>query len=121
MTPPRSFPLVLCLLFAPGLAAAADKDVKPDLAGFRKVVTPFLKQNCFHCHGPEEMKGDLTLHDLEGDLTGESGAVTVWKVVLARLVAGEMPPEDEPRPDDADTKKVIAWIRAEVGKSERKK
>lgn len=92
-------------LLISGVAAPAPA---ADTGRFPSDVQPFLKQHCIRCHGPGKAEGDLTLHKLSGDLAAEA---KVWKSVLERLDAGDMPPEDQPRPPAAAIKAVSAWLR----------
>lgn len=66
---------------------------------------------CVSCHGPTESKGKITLHDLDGgQLAGH--AMERLEKILKELKSGEMPPEDEEQPEDADRNAVIAWIKS---------
>lgn len=72
-------------------------------------VKPFFETYCVQCHGPEKSKGKLTLHTLDGDLAA-GGELERWEDILDVLEYGEMPPEDEKQPSDAERKAVVAWI-----------
>src|SRR5207244_899639 len=74
-------------------------------------VRPFLEQYCFSCHGPMRQEAGL---DLSRDATVSAVAADArrWRLVLERLQAEEMPPEDAPRHPGADERAaVVAWIR----------
>lgn len=73
-------------------------------------VRPFFNTYCIRCHGPNKSKGELTLHTLDGDLTSGQG-LDRWEDVLDALESGVMPPEDEPRPEDAERMVVTGWIK----------
>ncbi len=77
---------------------------------FGGTVTPFLKRHCFSCHGEEVQEGDLRLDELPAEIS-EPGTAALWQEVLSKLAAGEMPPEGEPRPAAADTKRTIESIQ----------
>ncbi len=77
--------------------------------GYRAGIQPFFEANCVKCHGPEKSKGKLTLHNIDGDLAAGK-ELPRWEDILDVLSSGEMPPEDEDQPSDADRKAVIAWI-----------
>ena len=100
-----------CLLFSglqySALAAPVDATTVPSIIG--KV----FEANCVSCHGPKKSKGKITLHDLDGGLAGGRDLVR-WEKILKELRSGEMPPEDEEQPDDADRKAVIAWIETGI-------
>ena len=79
---------------------------------FETVVHPFLKSQCLGCHGPRTQEGKL---DLSGDASVEAIVrnYRVWDLVLERIEAEEMPPEDAPRqPSGDDRRAVVAWIKA---------
>ncbi len=69
----------------------------------------FFKDNCIRCHGPEKSKGKVTLHDLE---PGEK--LETWERVLEALEHGEMPPEDEPQPEETERKAVVRWVESSL-------
>lgn len=55
----------------------------------------------------------MALHTLDGDLSTEQ-AVEQWERILEMLENGEMPPEDEPQPGEAERAVIIQWIDTEV-------
>ena len=58
----------------------------------------FLQQHCIHCHDGGNTEGGLNLQDLKLN-PSDSVKLAKWATVYDRVVAGEMPPEDEGRPD----------------------
>ena len=80
---------------------------------FEQQVQPFLKKHCVGCHGPEKQKGKLRLDTLPPDFDSLDAA-GLWIEVMDNLNLGEMPPEDEPRPDAAAQEQVAKWIAAEL-------
>ncbi len=87
---------------------------------FDEVVRPFLRDNCLSCHGPRKQEGQF-------DLSGFQSAADVaarrraWDVVLDRLEAEEMPPEEATRrPTPPERRAVIDWIRADRDREARK-
>lgn len=97
----------VCLLTG-GELFTESPEPQPD-DGFAKTVQPFLKAHCIKCHGPEKSRGKLKLHVLEGDLSAGRD-LERWETVLKRLKSGEMPPEGQPQPDQAQRKAVVDWI-----------
>jgi mono/diheme cytochrome c family protein len=96
----------LCLLGS-GLRAQGD----PLERRFAAAVRPFLERHCHSCHGPKKPKAGL---DLSRDVTVAAVAKNVrqWGMVLERLQAQEMPPEDAPRrPTPEERAAVVAWLR----------
>lgn len=90
------------------------KDTQEVIQGrseFRAFALPFLKTNCFDCHGPDESKAGITLHDLAGD-PAEGGDAETWEDVLEVLRSGEMPPAIRPQPDEVERAQVADWIDA---------
>ncbi|HVX15526.1 MAG TPA: DUF1592 domain-containing protein [Pirellulales bacterium] len=80
--------------------------------GFSVAVRPFLETYCVDCHGKEKPEAQL---DLGRYVSLEAVAADhrTFKLVLDRLEAGEMPPEDSPHQPTAEERKgVVAWIRA---------
>ena len=77
---------------------------------FTKEVKPFLDRYCISCHGTTKPKADLNLaprQTVEAIARNEKQ----WELVLERLHADEMPPEDakqQPKPEERAA--VIAWL-----------
>ena len=76
---------------------------------FSELVTPFMEQHCFKCHGEEKQKGDIRLDTLSHDFSAAENAI-IWQDVSDLLIIGDMPPEEETRPDAALMADVIAAI-----------
>lgn len=80
-------------------------------AEFTARVLPFVRTYCRDCHGSERQEAKLDLSLFESFDTVTAGHAT-WEVVLERLQAAEMPPEDvQRRPTMADTAAVVNWIQ----------
>ncbi|HEY7326667.1 MAG TPA: DUF1592 domain-containing protein [Gemmataceae bacterium] len=78
---------------------------------FASEVRPFVQRYCFECHGPKEPKADLDL-SRDGTMTVVRGNMSAWSMVLERLQANEMPPEDATRqPSSAERAAVVSWLR----------
>src|SRR5436190_4523093 len=104
------------LLLAWACHASADESFRTaerDLdRGFAETVHPFLETYCFACHGEEKQKGKL---DLRPYSTREAIAKNYrrWEVVLEKLKAVEMPPEEAKRHPTAELRqRVVTWIQA---------
>ncbi|MGY8770111.1 MAG: DUF1592 domain-containing protein, partial [Pirellulales bacterium] len=65
----------------------------------------FFKQHCIKCHGSTKQKGDLRLDTLKWN-PDDSNNLETWQAIADRIEAGEMPPEDEPRPLPTESKAV---------------
>lgn len=85
---------------------------------FETLVRPFLAEHCYACHGNEKQKRELNLESFTTAASlvehGER-----WETVVERLRAGEMPPDDEPQPDEARRQAVATWIARELARIDR--
>ncbi len=84
-----------------------------DMATYRDHVQPFLAKHCVDCHGPDLAEGKLRLDTIPADFFTRQSAAQ-WVEVLDRLNLGEMPPEDEARPDADELARVTDWITTEL-------
>jgi hypothetical protein len=104
--------LVLFLIAGAGQGMAADRIERELDRSFAETVHPFLETYCMACHGEEKQKGKL---DLRPYSTREAVAKDYrrWEVVLERLKAEEMPPEEAKQHPNAELRqRVVDWIRA---------
>tara|TARA_R110002096_G_scaffold11515_4_gene42338 strand:- start:6030 stop:8513 length:2484 start_codon:yes stop_codon:yes gene_type:complete len=69
-------------------------------------LEPFLKENCVKCHGPDKQKGQVRFDEVSWEITNNDTAQR-WQDVLDVLNGGEMPPEDEPQPSDAELSRIL--------------
>jgi len=100
-----NFVLSAAALFCIAKAAAADD--------FIATVRPFLKDNCYACHGPDEQMNDVRFDTLSADLSDQR-TLEVWQDILDQLNLGEMPPAGEPQPDDKETAEFIELLTAQL-------
>ncbi|MGF1583359.1 MAG: DUF1592 domain-containing protein [Gemmataceae bacterium] len=77
---------------------------------FDMVVSPFLKQHCYACHGPKKQQSQVRFDNLQGMDVGNRN---LWTMVYERVVADEMPPRQHPQPTKAEKKRFLDWIRKE--------
>jgi hypothetical protein len=100
---------------APTGESAADA---PDAAGFEATVQPFLEDTCVPCHSERRKRGGL---NLEAFQTVDSVArdPNTWEKALAKIRTGEMPPEEDPRPDPETVAAVTSWIDLEIDRVDR--
>src|SRR5262245_22531694 len=104
--------LLTVALLGLGLLCAAQADVESIGKGagqdnYQTTIAPFLSKYCFDCHGAKEQKGKLRLDTLHGI---GSRDLEVWKTVLERLEAGDMPPKKALRPSPEHLAPVTSWI-----------
>jgi hypothetical protein len=76
-------------------------------------IRPFLEKHCVQCHGLKKQKAKLRLDTLAPDFDSLDVAAQ-WIEVMDSLNLGEMPPEEEPRPDSLALEKVVRWIASEL-------
>ncbi len=109
---------IVALLTSGYLPCAAAETRSPD---FTKDVAPILAKYCAGCHNDSDLDGELSLVSFAKlQKGGEKGAVIVPNradaSLLIRMVTGEaepaMPPEDNPRPTEAEIGVLRAWIDA---------
>jgi mono/diheme cytochrome c family protein len=79
----------------------------------------FIKDHCLRCHGPEKVKGDLRLDQLETDFAKPS-VFERWREVVARTQSGEMPPKKEPRPPAAQAQSFVRSLTARLDEASAK-
>ncbi len=108
----RSFIRTRLLLAAGVLLAGAARADEPFEA--------FLQKHCIACHGPDKEKGDLRIDELSRDFRlGEDSHL--WAEIIEQINAGDMPPEDEPRPTQQEIASFVAKLDAFIkeGKAAR--
>ena len=94
------------LIFAhPNAVGAPDKELNK--------LKPFLEQHCLHCHGPEKQKNDIRF-DLLGNDLNDIPTLEVWQGILDQLNLGEMPPEEEPQPTQAEIDQIIKTLTSRL-------
>jgi mono/diheme cytochrome c family protein len=81
---------------------------------------PFLEKHCVRCHGPQKEEGDVRIDRLSRDF--KAGVDTHhWAEVLENVNSGDMPPETEPRPTQAEIAAFVTNLDARMkeGRSAR--
>jgi mono/diheme cytochrome c family protein len=109
--------LLVSLLTVAAVAAPRSPKKPAPPSTFDAVVRPFVAENCATCHNATKRKGGL---DLESYETREAMLRDAdrWEEVVRKLRGGQMPPEDEPRPDPQELKEVVAWVEHEIAAAE---
>ena len=91
----------------PGDAAPRPADPpKVTIADTHKV---FFKAHCVKCHSERAQKGQVRLDDLPFEITTLKTAER-WQKILGVLNAGEMPPADQPQPDEKAKTELLAEL-----------
>lgn len=99
--------LSIFALFTATLCPAAE--IPAGVDGFDQGIKPFFNAHCVRCHGADKSKGKITVHSLHGDLS-EGQELERWETILEMVEDGEMPPDDEPQPDENERAAVAKWI-----------
>jgi Protein of unknown function (DUF1592)/Protein of unknown function (DUF1588)/Protein of unknown function (DUF1587)/Protein of unknown function (DUF1585)/Protein of unknown function (DUF1595)/Planctomycete cytochrome C len=109
----RWFLLLAVPAIAGAIGVAPHAGDAPVPTAFETSIQPFLADHCYDCHDTRHHKGDLNLTRFRspGDVAADPDT---WDKVLQKLRTGEMPPEDEIRPEPEDLALVTGWIDREV-------
>ena len=83
---------------------------------FEELVAPFFESHCIKCHGEKKQKGDVRLDHLETDFSRPEIAVA-WQDISDMLIIGDMPPEEEERPDSSELSGIIDAIDTHLRKA----
>ena len=117
----RPLCLLLVLVVVARTPAAAEAQIEAIPSPFPEKVAQFFSAYCTSCHGPEKQKGKLRIDTLNQDLVSGPNADD-WHEVLDALDLGEMPPEDEKQPGEAERTAVAEFLTAafkEAGEKRR--
>ena len=71
-------------------------------------VSTLIQNYCVDCHGAGTKKGDISLEDI--DPAKAATNPKLWEKVVQKLHHRQMPPLDEPRPDEAAYARVVAQL-----------
>lgn len=82
------------------------------------VASSFLDRYCTACHNEVELKGRLDLETLAYD-PESSANLALWVKIHDRVKAGEMPPKEKRRPDEARTREFLAALADSLVGSEK--
>ena len=79
---------------------------------FARTIHPLVETYCLPCHGKEEPEGELDLSAFTSVDTVVAG-FSYWELVLERLEAGDMPPDDaKQHPSVAQRETLVSWLHA---------
>lgn len=79
---------------------------------YAETVHPFLKTYCFSCHDKEKQKGKLDLSPFSS-MRAVAQNYRLWEIVLEKLKAQEMPPEEAKQHPKPELRLgIIGWIEA---------
>ncbi len=94
-------------------AAEADREAADVASQFRSQVEPLVTKYCAACHTGEDPTGGIAFDQPLARLDVAQDRET-WEKIAAKLHGGEMPPEGEPQPDDAERAMMTQWIDAQL-------
>lgn len=80
----------------------------PSAAAQQDGAAAVLQRYCLDCHGADEPEADVRLDNLAQLPVAER--TDLIERVREMLRFGEMPPEEEPQPTDAEQKQLDAWL-----------
>ena len=92
--------------FAPGSAEA-----------YRQTVVPFLQKHCLECHDDRQAKAGLRINLLSRSFISQPSEE--WVEVMDAINSGDMPPGDRPRPNAAESFRVVKWIASQLTHAEK--
>ncbi|MFM8804887.1 MAG: DUF1587 domain-containing protein, partial [Planctomycetia bacterium] len=98
--------LVLLIGLPAGFTAGAEAD-----------ANGFFKKHCIRCHDGKVQEGQFRIDTLARDFASLDAAQR-WAEVMTRINAGEMPPEEEPRPTTDEIAGVVEWISGQLAAGE---
>jgi hypothetical protein len=78
----------------------------------------FVQANCNGCHNPKVTSGGVNFSLYTEPKTFVQNR-DVWRRVLARLKAAEMPPPGSPKPPATDVTAVTNWLESEFARQDR--
>lgn len=117
----RSARFSVCLLAIVVMLDAATRSTANDATSqsskeidFQQKIEPFFQQHCLDCHGAEDPEGEFSLETLGYDPSASSEVARQWQTVSQKLILGEMPPQDDPRPKQIELDAVIDRINSEL-------
>ena len=96
--------LVLAAAAGGGVARAGPADAD---------ATATFQQYCFQCHGEAAAMAGINLKELTAE-PSFSNKFPQWRKVIAALEQKQMPPENLPRPSEAERRQAAGWIRSEL-------
>lgn len=77
-------------------------------------LTNVLGKYCYDCHDEDVQKGGLSLVDLNIEFSHDSLSFDQWVKVYDRLSDGEMPPKDKKKPESAEKKKFLSFLKQKL-------
>lgn len=80
------------------------------LSGFEKdTLQNFFRNHCLECHDSDTMKGDFDIEKILSDFN--INFHKKWARIILRLEAGDMPPENKPKPNIDQKKEALIKVK----------
>ena len=114
---PRGFVWLGLVCLAMSILTAGTSTAAPSSRSPGGMPDTFLKQHCVRCHDGKVQEGQFRLDTLDRNFTSLLAAER-WAEVMTRINAGEMPPEEEPRPTADEIAGVVEWISGRLAAGE---
>jgi mono/diheme cytochrome c family protein len=108
----RSVTLAMLVALLPSTTSFAAESSEA-AAGYSEFVRPFVEKHCIACHGAKTAKAGFRVDLVSGNFSAASVAEQ-WKEILDRIHAGEMPPEESPRPEPKEIAAFADWIQRQL-------
>ena len=91
-------------------AASAEQPGAPATAAATEQA--LLDRYCLRCHNDRTLRGGLSLDGVALDAVADH--VDVWEKAVRKLRAGAMPPAGAPRPGEAESARLLAYLETEL-------
>ncbi len=102
-------------LLSAGLAAVvvSFSSAAGETDAFYEKLDPFFAKHCYECHDDLTAEADLDLMSISLDLE-DPGVRQKWIRIFDRVMKGEMPPEEQPRPAVAELARFETVLRQPI-------
>jgi mono/diheme cytochrome c family protein len=73
-----------------------------------------IETYCASCHNDLDLKGGLSMDDLQESDFKTGAHNDIWEKILHKLTLGEMPPKGKERPDKGELMQFTSWVEAQL-------
>ena len=108
------FLLVAALTISATLSARADD--QPNLQTFNQEIRPLIGKYCVKCHSGKTPEANIVLDEIDADII-DGEHFDRWEDIREAFNSGEMPPENQPQPTDAERDLITRWLDTEFKKA----